>query len=132
MLPGRLVRQFGELPDELLVQVAHLDVGHDLGVEVDLRELRHDHVEQVGVVEPDYLAGEVELVEHVTGAGREAGDVVAEVVGEVVGVVEQRLEACLEVLKNCSPDAAIRIGPLPSLSPTWDLASTVALVGSRT
>ena len=39
VLPGRLVGEFGEPPDQLLVEVAHLQVGDDVGVQVDVGEL---------------------------------------------------------------------------------------------
>jgi len=48
----RLVGELGEPTDELLVEVAHLEVRHLVWVEIDLGELGHDQVEQVGPVEP--------------------------------------------------------------------------------
>ena len=47
VLAGRLVRELREAADELLVEVAHLQVGDDVRVEVDLGELRDDEVEEV-------------------------------------------------------------------------------------
>ncbi len=80
MLAGCLVGQLGELSDQLLVQVAHLEVGHLVGVQVHLGEPGHHQVEQLRAVQPVDLGGEVELVEHVAGRGGEAGDIVLEVV----------------------------------------------------
>jgi hypothetical protein len=75
VLSGRLVRELRELPDELLVQVAHLHVRDDVRMQVDLRELRDDEVEQVRAFEPGDLGIEAELVDHVAGARREPRDV---------------------------------------------------------
>jgi hypothetical protein len=52
-----------------LIEVAHLDVGDLVGVEVDLGELGDHLVEQVGLVETRDLGGEVELVDDVTYLG---------------------------------------------------------------
>jgi hypothetical protein len=92
VLTRRLVGQLGEAPDQLLVQVAHLQVGHLVGVQVDLGELGHHQVEQPRAIQPVDLGGEVELVEHVAGRSGEAGDVVLEVVGQVVRGGDQRGE----------------------------------------
>jgi len=64
-------------------------------VQVDLGELGHDQVQQVCPLQPGDLGVEVELVEHIAGAGREAGDVVAQVVGQVVRSGKQRGEVVL-------------------------------------
>ena len=103
VLTSRLVRELREAADQLLVQVAHLDVRHDLGVQVDLGELRHHHVEQVRVVEPGDLHVEVELVDHVPSAGREPGDVAAQVPGDVARVVEQPAEVELRGVEERLP-----------------------------
>jgi hypothetical protein len=58
-----------EDPNTLLIEVAHLDVGDLVGVEVDLGELGDHLVEQVGLVETRDLGGEVELVDDVTYLG---------------------------------------------------------------
>ena len=68
VLTGRLVRQLRESPDQLLVEVAHLEVGDDIGVQVDLGELADHLVEQVGLVEPGDLGVEVELLDDVSRA----------------------------------------------------------------
>ena len=77
VLTGGLVRELGEPPDQLLVEVAHLDVRHGLGVQVDVGELADDQVEEVGPAQPVDLDVEVELVDDVPGRLGEAGDVEA-------------------------------------------------------
>jgi hypothetical protein len=44
---GGLVGQLGEPPDQLLVQVAHLQIRHGLGMQVDAAEAGDDQIEQV-------------------------------------------------------------------------------------
>ena len=39
VLAGGLVRELGELADELLVEVAHLDVADRVGMKIDLGDL---------------------------------------------------------------------------------------------
>ena len=95
VLAGGLVGELGELSDQLLVEVAHVEVGHRLGAQVEVGELRHHQVEQVAVVEPVDLHVEVELVDDVAGRLGEPRDVVAQVGGHVVGIAEQRGEGVL-------------------------------------
>ncbi len=92
VLTRRLVGELGEPTDELLVEVAHLEVRHLVWVEIDLGELGHDQVEQVGPVEPGDLGVEVELVEDVSGPGRESRDVGPEVGGQLGRIVQDRGE----------------------------------------
>jgi hypothetical protein len=56
----RLVRQFGEPPDQLLIEVAHLKIGHGLGVKVDLRRpaIRKASAHGLGHLIPPYRAAE--------------------------------------------------------------------------
>jgi hypothetical protein len=75
VLAGGLVRELREAADELLVEVAHLEVRDDVRVEVDLRELGDDQVEQVLLAEARDLCVEAELLDHVARRRREAGDV---------------------------------------------------------
>lgn len=49
VLTGGLVRQLRELPDQLLEHGAHLGVADRLGVQVDVRELLRDEIEQPGL-----------------------------------------------------------------------------------
>ena len=91
-LPGGLVGELGEAADELLVEVAHLEIRDDLGVQVDVGEAGEDEVEQVGAVQAGDLHVEVELVDHLPGAGAEPGDVFPQAAGELAGVAEQAAE----------------------------------------
>ena len=92
MLARGLVGQLGELADQLLVEVAHLDVADRVGVEVDLGHLRQDEVEELGPVEPPDLGVEVELLDDVAGLGVEGGDPGAQVAGDLGRVGEDRLQ----------------------------------------
>ncbi len=77
VLSGGLVGELRELADQLLVEVAHLDVRDDVRVQVDLGELADDLVEEVGPAQPLDLDAEVELVDDVLGRLGEAPDVEA-------------------------------------------------------
>jgi hypothetical protein len=81
-----------ETADQLLVEVAHLEVRDGVGVQVDLGELRHHEVEQVRALHPRDLRVEAELVDHVARGRREAGDVRPEVAGDVGRVVQHAAE----------------------------------------
>ena len=65
VLTCRLVRQFGEPADELLVEVAHLEVRHDIRMQVDIGELPDHLVEQVAPAQSFDLDAEVELLDDV-------------------------------------------------------------------
>ena len=65
VLSGRLVRELGELADEFLECRAHLRVAHAVGMQVDVRELLRDEVEEVRLGEPIDLGVEVEALEDV-------------------------------------------------------------------
>ncbi len=52
VLAGRLVRDLGEAPDQVLEQVAHLQVRDRVGMEVDLGEPIEDLPEETAVVQP--------------------------------------------------------------------------------
>ena len=67
VLTRRLVRQLGEAPDQFLVEVAHLQVGDSVGVQVDLGELAEHEIEEPRLVEPIDLDGEVEPLEDLAG-----------------------------------------------------------------
>lgn len=67
MFTRRLVRQFGEPSDQFLVEVAHLDVGHAVGMQVDLGELAEREIQQTVLVELGDLRAEIEPVEDLTG-----------------------------------------------------------------
>jgi len=74
------------------VEVAHLEVRDPVGVQVEIRELRRDEVEEILLGERLDLQVELELLDHVPRVGREAGDVAAQVAGELWRVVEQARE----------------------------------------
>ena len=92
VLAGLLVADLGEPPDQLLEDVAHLDVGHRVGVQVDLAELGDDQVEPVGLVELGDVLLEAEVFDDLAGAAGEALDVVGQVGGDVVRVALELLE----------------------------------------
>ena len=132
VLAGRLVRQLREPPDQLLVQVAHLQVRHGVGVEVDLGELRHHEVEQVRAVEPGDLSVEVELLDDVASRGREASDVAPQVVRHVGRVVEQLADVELGRVVERLARRPRKIGSRFSPCASSRASSTLALVGSST
>ena len=85
VVPRLLVREFRGPPDQFLEGVAHLDVLHLVGVEVDRGEPLHDEVKEVGLVEPIDLVREPELLgEDLAGTEGEAVDVMIQVRREVV------------------------------------------------
>ncbi len=92
MLSGRLVRELGELADQLLEHEAHLGVADDLGVQVDPRELLGHEVEQVRLRELVDLRVELEALEDVPHRSGEALDVRAQVLRDVVLVAHQLLQ----------------------------------------
>ena len=87
VVAGCLVGLLGELADELFKDGAHGFVRDDVGVEIDLRELLGDEVEEVGLRQAGDLRGELEAVEDVFDVGGEAVEVASEVGGDVVLVV---------------------------------------------
>jgi hypothetical protein len=89
VLAGGLVGELREAADELLVEVAHLQVADRVGMQVDLAEPGDDQVEEICTVEPVDLGAEVKLVQDVAGGRGEPRDVRQQVVGDAVGVVEQ-------------------------------------------
>ncbi len=92
MLPGGLVADFGELADQLLEHPAHGGVVHGLRVQVDVRELLGDQIEQVGLGQPLDLRVEVEALEDVPGRGGEALEVGVQVLPDVVLVAQKLAE----------------------------------------
>ena len=134
VLSRRLIGQFGESPDQLLVEVAHLQVGDDVGVEVDVGELADHLVEQIGLRQPCDLDVEVELVDDLPCAAAEPGDVAPQVPGDLAGVVEEAAEVegrgVVEVLPGHVLQDRVDVLDLPSESSAR--SRTAALVGSRT
>jgi hypothetical protein len=136
VLSGGLVRQLGELADQLLEHRAHLRVAHHLGVQVDVRELLGHQVEQPGLVEPVDLRVEVEALEDVAHRRRERLDVLAQVLADVVLVAHQLLQVERRRVVEVLPDFLSRNGSgfKPALSALEDArsSSTATLVGSST
>jgi hypothetical protein len=92
VLPGGLVGELREAADQLLVDVAHLQVGDGVGVEIDVAEFRDHLVEEASLVEPRNLGPEVELIDNIAGGHGEAADVGEEVGGHILRVIEQATE----------------------------------------
>jgi len=92
VLPGLLVGLFRADPDEFLEDVAHLDVVHSVGREVDGGELLDDEVEQVLLGHVGDLLGEFESLDDRANVRRETVDVAVEVGRELVRIVEQAVE----------------------------------------
>jgi hypothetical protein len=51
VLPGGLVGYLREAPDQVLEQIAHLEVRNCIGMQVDLREAVEDEIQQPGVIQ---------------------------------------------------------------------------------
>ncbi len=92
VLAGVLVEGLIELADQFLEDVAHLNVGDLVRVQVYGAEALHHLEEQARLIELGDGVVEVELFEDFTHVGAEAGDVVAQVGGEVGRVGEQALK----------------------------------------
>ena len=92
VLAGIFVQRLVETADQLLEDVAHLQVGDLIGVQIDLPELLQHQEEEAGAIELGDCVIEVELLQHLTHIGAEAIDVIAQVGGQVWGVLEQALE----------------------------------------
>ncbi len=135
VVAGRLVGGLAELPDQLLEDVAHLDVAHRVGVQVDLGELLDHQVEAVGLVELLDLGLEAEVLDDLARARAEAGDVVLQVGRDVGGVVgelgEVEAAGVVEGLLGDVVEDRLEVLDWPPLRLSY-LASTSALVGSRT
>ncbi len=92
VLAGVLVQRLVELADQLLEDIAHLDVGDLVRVQVYGAKALHHLEEQACLVELGDGVVEVELFEDFAHVGAEAGDVVVQVGGEVGRVGEQTVE----------------------------------------
>ena len=89
VLSRRLVRQLRELPDQLLEDVAHLLISDLVGMEVDVRELLCDLIEELRLRQPLDLGEEIEPLEDVPDRRRERLDVGEQVLPDVVLVADQ-------------------------------------------
>ena len=92
VLAGVLVHRFVELPDQLLEDVAHLQVRDFLRVQVDVLELLQHQEKQPGLVHLGDRVAEIELLQHLPHVVREPGDVSPQVRGQVSMVLQQPLE----------------------------------------
>ena len=92
VVAGLLVAGLIEAPDKFLEDVAHLDVGHLVRVQVDLAELGDEEIQAVRLVELGDVLLKAEMVDDLAGAAGEALDVVGQVGGDVVGIALELLE----------------------------------------
>ena len=89
VLPGGLIGELGKLADQLLEHRAHPGIAHHLRVQVDVRELLGDQIEQTGLGEAVDLQVELEALEDVPHRRRKRLDVGAQVLADVVLVAHQ-------------------------------------------
>jgi hypothetical protein len=92
VLAGVFVQRLVEFADQFFEDVAHLQVGDLIGVQVDLAETLHHQEEQPALVEVGDGAVEVQLRQHVAHVRAEAVHVLAQVVRDVVRVGQQARE----------------------------------------
>ena len=105
MLAGLLVRLLGADPDQLLEDVAHLDVVDPIGGEVDARKGLDDLIEQVLLVHAGDLLVEREPLHDLADIGRECLDVGAQIGGDVVRSIQQPREIQLrQVVERAAGD----------------------------
>jgi hypothetical protein len=92
VLAGVLVERLVELTNQLLEDIAHVEVGDALGVQIDVLEALQ-HLEQQSVlVELADGVVEVEALQHLAHVGGEAVEVDAQVAGQAGEVGEQAIE----------------------------------------
>lgn len=65
---------FVEAPDQVFEDQAHVVIGNDIRMQVDVGELADYQVEPVGLIELGDLLLELEVLEYLTRFGREALD----------------------------------------------------------
>ncbi|MFO0875267.1 MAG: hypothetical protein U0575_15030 [Phycisphaerales bacterium] len=92
MVARGLVGQLVEATDEVFEDEPHLLVGHAVGMQVDVADLRDDQEQDARLAHLLDLALELEEVEDTADVGREALDVAVEVLGDVVGIALELLE----------------------------------------
>jgi hypothetical protein len=119
VLARRLVAGLGEAPDELLEEVAHLEVGDATRAEVDLADARHHLVQQARALQARDLAVELELVDDRVGQRREGPQVDVQVDGQLRRVSQQLREAQRRrVVERLMRDAEQRaLGVLHAFAP---------------
>ena len=89
VLTSGLVGHFGELAQQLFVDIAHFGIGHHLGPQVHLAEFLHDQKQQVLVVQLAHNGAELEVLEDIQGVRRELAPVIVQVGCDMVGIVQQ-------------------------------------------
>ena len=110
VVAGRLVRGFVEAPDQVFEDQAHVVIGNGVGMQVDVGELADNQVEPVGLVELGDLLLELEVLEYLSGLGRETLDVMRQVLRGLVGLALELLEVQLAgVVEGVARDL-LRIG----------------------
>ena len=94
MLPRILVMRLTEPADDFLKDIAHLQIGNHIRVQVGLAggELLDDNVEDTLVGHGGDLAVKLELFQNVLDIFREAVQIVSEICLDVVWVVQQPLK----------------------------------------
>ena len=96
-----LIGEFRELSDQLLEDKSHLGVAHRLWVQVDLRKLLSDQIQQVGFLKVVHLKVELEALKDVPYCRAECLDVGAQVFADVVRITHQPLHVqCGAVAKE--------------------------------
>ncbi len=84
--------QLGEPTDQLLIEVAHLDVADRVGMEIDLGDLGQNEIEELRPVQPPDLGVEVELLDDIPSLFVEGGDPGPEVAGDLGRICEYLLQ----------------------------------------
>ena len=91
MLAGGLVVLLAEAANEFFENVAHLDVVHPIGVQINLLELFEKIIEEVGGLQAGHLAAEIEFFDNIAHFITEAVEVVDKVLLYVCGSIQQAL-----------------------------------------
>lgn len=89
VLTSGFVGHFGELAQQLFVDVSHFGIGHHFGPQVHLAELLHDQKQQILVVKFAHDDAKLEVLEDIQGVCGELAPVIVQVGCDMVGVVQQ-------------------------------------------
>jgi hypothetical protein len=130
-----LVAGFIESPDQLLKDVAHLDIIYYLRVKINFTKLGYDKIQTVSFIELGNVLFKAKVIEDLAGFGGEPFDVVGQVSCDVVGVTLKLSNVNLLVLWKYWSATLFRIGSRFLTLPPWRLSnffSTSSLVGSST
>ena len=110
VLACRLVRLLREAPNQLLEDVAHLQVADLVRVQVNLTEPGDHQIEQAGLVETGDLLVKAKLLEGIPRLRAEGIDVAAQVSGDVIRVGEQPGEVQLALVVEALPGNPVQDG----------------------